>query len=173
MTGSTSPTMSPYLRETLDLLGSQDPIAVLTETPGWIAARMASLPVDRISRPEGPGKWSVGEVVSHLADTEVAFGWRTRIVLTEDRPTLVGFNETEWMRRFDRAHADPAQALTAFTALRRWNLTIWSAVAGADLERIGVHAERGPETFGFIRNLMAGHDLRHRRQIDRVIAAAG
>jgi uncharacterized damage-inducible protein DinB len=160
---------SPYIIETLDLLGDQDPIAVLSDTPAWIANHIEGLSEQALTQPEGPGRWSLAEVLAHLADAEVAFGWRARIMLTQDQPPLQGFDETAWMTRFDCASADSTLALQTFSHLRRWNLRVWSCATDADLERVGMHQERGPETFGFVRRLVAGHDLRHRRQISRIL----
>ncbi len=160
---------SPYIAETLELIGQQDPLGVLGATPAWIAGRIEGLSHAQLRTPEGDGQWSLTEVLAHLADAEVAFGWRARIVLTAEQPALSGFDETLWMTKFHCAAADPADALQSFTAQRRWNMRIWDC-APADLARVGMHAQRGPETFEFMRRLTAGHDLRHRRQIDRLLA---
>jgi uncharacterized damage-inducible protein DinB len=163
---------SPYIQDTLDLLGPQDPLEVLAVTPGWIDGRTRALDDAALRTPEGPGQWSLVEVLAHLADAEVAFGWRARIVLTADQPPISGFDETLWMTKFHCAEADPADALQSFTAQRRWNMRIWDC-APADLSREGLHAQRGPETFEFMRRLTAGHDLRHRRQIARLLKIVG
>ena len=162
-------TTSPYIIETLALLGDQDPLKVLTETPAWLAARYEGLSQPALTTPEGEGKWSLVEVLAHLADAEVAFGWRARIMLTQDQAPLTGFDESLWMSRFECAKTNVSDALQAFTALRKWNLRIWECATPADLDRVGIHAQRGPETFGFMRSLVAGHDLRHRRQIERIL----
>lgn len=162
-------TTFPYVTETLAILGDHDPLTVLTETPAWLAARVKGLSGAVLAKPEAPGKWSLAQVLAHIVDAEIAFGWRARIVLTQDNPPMQGFDQGQWLTRFDYAHADPAEALAAFTALRHWNLRVWKSATPADMQRTGVHAERGPETFGTLQRLVAGHDLRHRRQIERII----
>lgn len=162
-------TVTPYISETLDLLGDQDPVAVLTETPSWISARVEGLTLDQLRRPEGPGKWSLAQVMEHLADAEIAYGWRARIVLTSGRPTLTGWDQLTWMTRFHGREGNFPEAFQTFSTVRHWNLPVWSDVSASDLERIGMHAERGPESFEFMRRITAGHDLRHRRQIDRIL----
>lgn len=166
----TTPAPTPYIVETLELLGSRDPLEILAETPDWILERIETLDDDQLRRPEGPAKWSITQVLAHLADAEIAYGWRARLMLTQENAPLTGFDESLWMSRFDCANADPDQALDVFTTLRDWNLRVWSAATPHDLTRIGIHSERGPETFDLVRKLSAGHDLRHRRQIDRIIA---
>lgn len=159
----------PYVNETLALLGERDPFAVLAETPSWLAQRLSGVPPAALQRPEAPGKWSLTQVVAHMADAEIAFGWRTRIVLTQESPAMQGFDQERWLVRFDYAGADVAEALNSFRAQRQWNLRIWRTVTPDDLQRIGVHGERGPETLDTLLRLVAGHDLRHRRQIDRIL----
>jgi uncharacterized damage-inducible protein DinB len=159
----------PYVNETLALLGDREPLTVLAETPGWLARRLGGVARAELQRPEAPGKWSLIQVVSHMADAEIAFGWRTRIVLTQESPAMHGFDQERWLARFDYTAADMAEALAAFSAQRQWNLRIWRTVTPDDLQRIGVHGERGPETLDTLLRLVAGHDLRHRRQIDRLL----
>jgi len=161
--------MSTYVTDTLELLGTTDPLTVLAETPAWIAARVEGLSDAALHKPEADGKWSLTQVVAHMADTEIAYGWRARIMLTQHHPPLHGFDENAWMARFNCASADPAEALQTLTALRAWNMRVWRCATDDDLKRMGIHAERGPESFEKLRQLAAGHDLRHRRQIERLL----
>ncbi len=168
MTAS-QPQTPDYVRDTLDLLGSQEPMAVLREMPDWLESHLENITSDQWRRPEGDAKWSLLQVAAHLADTEIAFGWRTRQVLTADNPPLHGFDEGAWLERFDYAHADPAMALDVFMTLRRWNLRVWACATSADLQHTGIHSQRGPETLDRLMRMNAGHDLRHRRQIERLL----
>lgn len=162
---------SAYVQETIALLGTQDPVAVLAETPDWILGRVRDLDDEMLRRPEGPGRWSLAQVLAHLADTEIAFGWRMRITLTQDRAPLHGFDENAWVTRFAYADADAMDAFRTFAALRHWNLRVWRSTTPDDIGRLAVHSERGPESLGTIRGMIAGHDLRHRRQVDRILAS--
>lgn len=166
-----SPTTPAYVDETLALLGDRDPLTSMEEMIGWLTAHLDELPEPALYVPEAPGKWSIGQVLAHLADTELSFGWRARLVLTEDRPLLAGYDENRWAERFNYADADAAEAFHAFAMTRSWNLRVWSSATPEDMSRIGIHAERGEESFDRILRLAAGHDLRHQRQIARIIAA--
>ncbi len=166
---SQDPATPSYVTETLGILGDQDPLEILATTPRWITDHIDNLPESALAIPEGPGKWSITQVLAHLADTELAFGWRVRMILTEDRPLLQAFNETRWAERFDYASADPVEAWHAFAMLRTWNLRIWDSLTPEDLARVGVHEQRGEESLDFLRRFVAGHDLRHRRQISRIL----
>ncbi len=163
------PSTSSYISETLALLGDRDPLDILADMPGWITSRIDDLPEPALSIPEGPGQWSITQVLAHLADTELAFGWRARLLLTEERPLLQAFDEGRWADRFAYADANPVEAFHAFAMLRTWNFRVWASATPLELERIGLHAQRGEESFGFLRRLVAGHDLRHQRQITRIL----
>ena len=162
-----------YVRALLDLLGSRDPIQVLEELLPWIAARIRGLDDPALRRPEKPGKWSVMEVIQHLGDSDLVAGFRTRMVLTEDRPALQSYDQDRWASEFRYRDVGLAQALDQLRGLRTANLSLWRNLSPAQLERVGLHSERGPESAGHILRLMAGHDLVHRRQIDRILTATG
>ncbi|HQW67272.1 MAG TPA: DinB family protein [Gemmatimonadales bacterium] len=168
-----SPTTPAYVADTMRILGDLDPLTVLAETPSWLLDRLGGLELDVLRTPEAPGKWSLTQVLAHLADVEIAMGWRARILLTQENAPLHGFDEGAWMERFDGANADPTEAMLAFGTLRAWNLPVWTRVSDADLARTGIHSERGPETFDTLRRMVAGHDLRHRRQVERILAGLG
>jgi DinB family protein len=163
---------SGYVRALLDLLGARDPIEVLGELVPWLVRRSKGLSDSALRRPEAPGKWSVIEVIQHLADSDLVAGFRTRMVLSEDRPALQGYDQDRWAREFHYREVGLDQALDQLRGLRSANLQLWRTLTPAQLERAGLHSERGPESTGHIIRLMAGHDLVHRRQIDRILASA-
>ncbi|HMH55743.1 MAG TPA: DinB family protein, partial [Gemmatimonadales bacterium] len=112
-------------------------------------------------------------VIQHLADSELVAGFRSRMVLSEDRPVLQGYDQDRWASEFRYREVSLSQALDQLRGLRMANLHLWKHLTPAQLEREGVHSERGPESAGHIIRLMAAHDLVHRRQIDRIFTAAG
>ena len=171
--GNAQEAATGYVRALLDLLGSRDPIPVLGELLPWIAVRTRGLDDAALRRPEKPGKWSVIEVIQHLADSDLVAGFRTRMVLSEDRPALQGYDQDRWASEFRYRDVSLAQALDQLRGLRTGNLSLWKNLSPAQLERVGLHSERGPESVGHILRLMAGHDLVHRRQIDRILTATG
>lgn len=163
-------TKPAYVRETIALLGARDPLEVMTETPSWLGQRLGKLATDAWRVPEGAGKWSLLQVICHLTDAEMAFGWRARLVLTTENAPLTGYDQNSWLERFDYGGANPGDVLATFISLRQWNLRVWRSVTPTELNRLGIHSERGPESLALLRSLVAGHDLRHRRQIERLLA---
>jgi uncharacterized damage-inducible protein DinB len=157
-----------YAGAVLDLLGDRDPVDVLRDTPGAAARVVATLTPEKLRTPEAEGKWSIAQVLRHLADTDVVWGWRMRLILAQDRPAITGFDQDQWADRLDYANTDPMESLETFAVLRRDNLRLIERATPADLERVGVHAERGEESAGYLVRLYAGHDLMHLAQIDRI-----
>ena len=122
----------------------------------------------QLRTPEAPGKWSIAQVLRHLADSDVVWGWRMRLILAQDRPPITGYDQDLWADRLHYAESDPAESLDTFRVLRRDNLKLIERATPEDLKRVGVHSERGEESAGYLMRLFAGHDLLHLRQIDRI-----
>ena len=163
---------SAYVASLLALLGDQDPLDVLSSTPAVAARALAFASPAALTQPEAPGKWSVAGVLQHLADSEGINGQRIRLMLVEDTPPILAYDQDAWARVFKYAGADPALALRDFTALRAANLRLWGSLDQAALARGGMHAERGLETAGMLIRLLAGHDLVHLKQIGRILGAS-
>jgi hypothetical protein len=162
-----------YVRALLEVLGDRDPVEVLAELDGWLDRHLAGVPEPTLRRPEAPGKWSVADVVQHLADSELVLGFRMRMILTEKCPPLQGYDQDRWATTLRYPDVPPAEARAQLSALRHANLRVLRRLGPAELERVGLHSERGPESLGHLVKLMGGHDLVHRRQIERVLGAAG
>jgi hypothetical protein len=160
-----------YTRALLDLLGTRLPLDVLGELPGWLEAQVATLDDAELRRPEAPGKWSVLQVTAHLLDAEIEHSHRTRQIAAEKEPVIEAYDQDAWAREFDYADADLGVTLHALSALRIANLRHWSRLTPVQLERAGMHKERGRETAAYYLKLAAGHDLVHRHQIARILAA--
>lgn len=157
-----------YTAAVLDLLGTRDPVEVLERTPAALKQAISGLSHQQTNEPEAPGKWSSKQVLQHLADSELVWGYRLRMVLAEDRPPLTGYDQDLWAARLRYDEVEAEQALEEFLVLRRANLRLLRRVPRADLMRVGVHAERGEETVEHMMRLYAGHDLLHLRQLDRI-----
>lgn len=160
-----------YVAAVLDLLGDQDPIPVLRRTPDALGATLKELSQDQVAQPEAAGKWSARDVLQHMADSELVWGYRLRMVLAQDRPRLTGYDQDLWARRLRYQQADPMEALERFRVLRRSNLNLLEGASEGDLQRVGVHAERGEESIEHMVRLYAGHDLVHLRQLERIRTA--
>jgi uncharacterized damage-inducible protein DinB len=157
-----------YVDAILELVGDRDPLVVLREMPSALPRAIEGLSPRQLRQPERQGKWSIGQVLQHLADSEVVWAWRLRLILAQDRPQLIGYDQDLWAERLHYDEAEPSEAVELFAVLRRANLRLMARTSPDDLKRVGVHVERGDESLEHLRRLYAGHDLLHLRQIERV-----
>jgi hypothetical protein len=160
-----------YTTAILELLGTREPMAVLRETPTLLRRGIAGLTDAQLGEPEAPGKWSIRQMIQHLADAELVWGYRLRMVLAQDRPPLTGYDQDLWASRLHYEASDVEATLDLIGALRRAHLRLLDRAAAEDFKRIGVHAERGEESVEHMVRMFAGHDLLHLRQLERIKAA--
>lgn len=159
-----------YTEAVLGKLGNLDPLAVLVATPDELRRLVRDAQSADLRRPEAPGRWSVGEVLAHLADSELVWAFRLRMVLGQDRPSLAGYDQDSWARRLGYKNVEPFTALDRFGSVRGWNLALLNGLPDEDLDRVGVHGERGEESMRHMIRLYAGHDLVHLAQMRRILA---
>jgi hypothetical protein len=157
-----------YRRSLLTAVGEQDPVAVLGAGPGSMRQLVVDAQANLRIRPEA-GEWSVIECLAHLTDAELVTGGRLRWIAAEDEPDIVGYDQDLWVNGLRQVDEDPESLLAAYGALRRWNLDLWARVPEADRTRVGVHRERGRESFELTFRLLAGHDLVHLDQARRTL----
>lgn len=163
--------MDPYVDRILSLLGDRDPIDVLRETPLRLEALARDLePVWDV--PWREGGWSGRRIVAHLADGELATGFRIRQIVADDAHVVQPYDQDAWARDYDRL--DPSLAIDAFRASRAWNLARLARLELRDWLRSYRHPERGTEeTLDELVRFLAGHDLNHLEQLDRVARGRG
>lgn len=160
-----------YIRAILELLGSRDPFEVLKGTGGALREVVSGTSDSELATPEEPGKWSVRHVLRHLADSEIVWAYRLRMVLAQERPSLTGYDQDAWAERLGYAESEALESVEEFAAVRRGNLRVLNRASEEDVKRVGLHAERGEESLEHMIRLYAGHDLLHLRQIRRIRAA--
>jgi hypothetical protein len=162
-----------YTAAILAALGSRDPFEVLRTTPAAVRQAVTGLPVAVVSTAEAPGKWSMLQVVQHLADAEIVGAFRFRMILAQDRPGLPAYDQDRWADALRYAECDLDGALEQFTVLRGANLRLLERVSPEERRRVGVHPERGEESVEHQLRMYAGHDLVHLRQVARIARAVG
>ena len=158
----------PYIQRMLDRIADRDPLKVMQSTGDSLRAAIAGIDPATLHRPEGVGKWSIAQVVQHLADCEWVLGFRFRKVAAETDVTLPFFNQDAWATELQFTPINVPQALDDFIALRTINLRFTRALPADRRARTGFHPERGNESIQHMLRLYAGHDLAHLAQIDRI-----
>jgi hypothetical protein len=158
-----------YQRLLLALLGERDPAGVMQATPAQLRQLAAEAGDALRLRPE-PKEWSVFECIAHIADAELVISGRLRFILAQDEPPLPGYDQDLWVDRLHQSHDESLDELLAwFEPLRVANLRMWNETDPQDRARVGMHSERGPESFELTFRLYAGHDLFHIGQATRTL----
>ena len=148
-----------------EMLAGQDPEKVIAETPARLAKVLDGLSDGEINARPAPGKWSLREIVAHLADCEIAWSWRLRYSYGEARPVMQPFEQDDWAKVYDAYSL--AEAWGCFKALRAWNVAMIGALTESDKRKVIVHPERGEETVWTLVEIMAGHDLHHLKTLEK------
>jgi uncharacterized damage-inducible protein DinB len=139
------------------------------EAPETIAHLIEGFADSRLTSPPGRGKWSVAEIVMHMAEDELVSSWRYRQMLEHDQPALAGFDQDRWAQWSDYPSWQPADALAMFRLLREANLRMFARLTPEEWLRAGTHAERGKITVRDLCRHMAAHDINHIEQIRRLL----
>jgi DinB superfamily len=142
---------------------------ILDETVHEVTKQLQAMGAEKAAKSPGAGKWSPAEIVAHLADCEIAFGFRLRQTLAEDHHMMQPFDQDKWAATYGGITA--SQALAAFAGLRNWNLDLIGKTLAHSGGKTVTHPERGTMTFKTIVETMAGHDLNHLGQLKRIAEA--
>jgi uncharacterized damage-inducible protein DinB len=147
--------MNPYAK----YLDGREAIDILRATPSALESLIAGLTVEQMDVPTAPGKWSVREVLAHLADCEIVWAFRMRQAMETPGAMVTPFDQDVWATRY-RAYS-AASALRAFLANREWNLALLTTIAEEEHSNLLTHPERGTFPFTELLESIAGHDLNH------------
>jgi DinB family protein len=158
--------VNPYAK----FLEHRDPLTVAAATPAKVVSLIRGLTPRQLAKRPAPGKWSIQEIISHLADTEMVMGCRARWIAFEEHPTLVPFDQEKWAAGWAREKEPLAETLERFRLMRRSQLRLFRQASKTDFRRTGFHPERGEVTLQVQLETLAGHDLNHLAQIQRLAA---
>lgn len=143
----------------------ESPLRVLGRTPRALGGVVRRRRRRLLARRPKPGEWSATEVLAHLADVELASGFRIRKILSEPRPALSAYDQDAWAKALRYPRQDPRELLETFQAMRSANLSLVRSLAPAQRRRVGVHAEAGPIRLDQLVAHLANHDLNHLNQL--------
>jgi len=115
-----------------------------------------------------PGKWSIRQVIAHLADSEMVGAHRFRQMIAEENPTLIAYDQEAWARNLNYARRKPKQSLESFRHMRAENYELLKDLPEAAFARVGNHTERGSLTLRAQLELLAQHAESHARQMQAV-----
>ena len=163
-------TPQEYTQRILGNLAGQDPLKVQAGTAKKLERLMRGVPASRLRKRPAPERWSVGEILAHLADAEIVTGWRLRQILGAPGTPIQAFDQDSWVAAGHYEKRDPRKSAEQFRVLREANLSLLKSLSPEQWKHHGMHAERGVETIEHIVRMMAGHDVNHTKQVEGILA---
>jgi len=163
-------TAQEYKRRIFSYLAENDPLKIQSATPKKLERLVSRAPGSKLRKQPAPGKWSVAEILAHMADTELVFGYRIRTILGAPGTPIQAFDQDKWAQAMSYSKSDPRKSVERFAAFRKANLDLLKSLSPAQWKNHGIHAERGEESIETIARLCAGHDLNHLRQIEKILS---
>ena len=157
-----------YTEAVLELLGERDPLTVMEGHAAWLKKAIRGLTIEQLRTRESPRKWSILEVLGHLADTELVYRYRLRMIVAEPGCNIVGYDQDAWCKRLRYQEQDPALVMKEIETMRAGTLRWLRTLSDSEMSRAGEHDERGEESVRHIVRMVAGHDLLHHQQIERI-----
>jgi hypothetical protein len=165
-----SETVQEYIERILSNSEGKDPVKVQGVTPAKLKRLVHGKPAAKLRKRPAPGKWSASEILAHLGDAELATSWRIRQILSAPGTPLQAYDQDAWAATGRYEKRDARKSLELFRVLREANLALLKSLTPAQRKLHGLHAERGIETIEHITRMMAGHDLNHLAQVERLLA---
>ena len=163
-------TPQQYTRRILGNIEGQAPLAVQAATAGRLRDLIEGVPAATLRRRPAPDKWSVSEILAHLADGEIVGAFRIRFILGSPGSPIVAYDQDAWVASGHYDRRDPRASLEQFRVVREANLALLESLEPEQWKQYGIHSERGQESIERIVHMFAGHDLNHLKQIEEILA---
>ena len=164
-----SETAQQYTHRMIGNAQGHDPIKVQAATAKKLDRLVKGVATTKLRKRPAPNKWSPAEILAHLADVEIAIGWRIRSILGAPGISIQAFDQDAWVTAGHYAKRDLRLALAQFRATREANLALLKSLSPEQWKQYGIHSERGQESVEHIVRMIAGHDLNHLEQIERIL----
>jgi hypothetical protein len=163
-------TAEQYRNRMFGYVGDQNPVQLEAAAPAKLAKLLKGVSPAVARKRPAPEKWSIAEIVAHIADTELVSGYRIRAILGQPGTPIIGFDQDVWVTALHYDKRDLKKSYEQYRALREANLALVKSLAPEQWKHSGMHNERGEESVERIVRMMAGHDLNHFSQIERILA---
>ena len=163
-------TPQEYTKRMLGNVEGVNPLKVEAGTAKKLERLLKGVPASKLRERPAPEKWSVAEILAHLADSEIVRGWRMRQILGAPGTAIQAFDQNVWAISGHYEKRDPRKSLVLFRVLREANLALLKSLRPEQWKHHGVHAERGEESIEHIVQMNAGHDINHTKQVERILA---
>jgi DinB superfamily len=163
-------TPQQYTQRVVGYVEGKQPLAVQAATAKKLERLIKGVPAGKLRKRPAADKWSVSEIVAHLADAEIVGGFRMRLILGAPGTPVAAFDQDSWVTSGHYEKRDPRKSAEQFRVIREANLALLKSLTPEQWKHYGMHSERGQETIEHIVRMFAGHDLNHLQQIERILA---
>lgn len=147
-------------------LGDLEPLATIRRNAERVRELVGPWTPVQFERTYAPGKWTARQILTHLAQTEMALGTRARMALSTRNYAAQPFDQDRWMARETRISGQ--EALHAFLALSRLNAALFEGLPQADREISMTHPDYGTITVDWILHMLPGHQIHHMAQLEQI-----
>ena len=158
-----------YIQRVTGYVEGKQPLAVQAATAKKLERLIKGGPTSKLRKRPATGKWSVSEIVAHLADAEIVGGFRMRLILGAPGTPIAAFDQDSWVTSGHYEKRDPRKSVEQFRVLREANLALLKSLTAEQWKHYGIHSERGQETIEHIVRMFAGHDINHLQQIESIL----
>jgi len=162
-------TVEQYIQRMTGYTEGKQPLVVQAATAKKLERLIKGKSTAKLRKRPAPDKWSVSEILAHLADAETVGSFRMRLILGAPGTPIAAFDQDAWVISGHYEKRDPRKSLELFRALREANLTLLKSLTPEQWKHYGMHAERGQESVENIVRMFAGHDINHLQQIERIL----
>jgi hypothetical protein len=163
-------TPQQYTQRIIANTKGKQPRTVQAATAKKLERLIKGVPTAKLRKRPAPDKWSVSEILAHFADVEVVVGFRMRSILGAPGTPVAAFDQDSWVITGHYEKRDPRKSIEHFRVAREANLSLLKSLKPKQWKHYGMHAERGQETIEHVVRMLAGHDLNHIQQIERLLA---
>ncbi len=164
-----SETAQQYTQRILANAEGQDPVKLQAATPKKLARLIKGVSTAKLRKRPAPEKWSVAEILAHLADVEIVIGWRMRSILGAPGTPVQAYDQNAWVIAGHYEKRDLRESIELQRVVRGANLALLKSLSPEQWKLYGQHAERGQESIEHIVRMVAGHDINHIKQIERIL----
>ena len=163
-------TAQQYTQRITAHVEGKEPLAVQAATAKKLAQIINGLPTANLRKRPAPDKWSINEILAHLADSEIVIGFRLRQILGAPGTPIAAVDQDAWVTSGHYEKRDPRKSVEQFRVVREANLALLESLIPEQWKQHGMHSERGKETIEHIVRMYAGHDINHLQQIERILS---
>jgi len=163
-------TPQQYTQRILGYVKGKQPLAVQAATAKKLERLIKGASEAKLRKRPTPEKWSVSEIVAHLADGEIVGGFRLRFILGSPGSAIIAYDQDAWATSGHYDKRDARKSVALFRVLREANLALLKSLKPEQWKLCGMHSERGQESIEHIVRMFAGHDLNHLQQIEKILA---